>query len=394
LVANSTTVEHQKFYTEGIEARIRHDYELWGGTHTIAGGVQAYHTFSPRQDRRGQTATDRGGMVRNDNEREIFYLPVFVENRFHWGPLSIVPGVRLENFWQGVTEHINLDKDAAGTALADEDEHDLVPLFGIGVSYEIASKIDLYGNVSQSYRPKIFTQAVPTGGTTIIPRDLEESKAIQYEIGFRGTPRDWVSWDLSAFLLDFDNQIGMDGGTNILANVGRAKHYGVEIAAELDLIGLFDRGVVVSSPALSKEAEPTPAAKTLGERFGSLSFYANTTLLDAQFVRGPSDGKTPRFAPDYLVRSGVIYRWRDRCKLALLGTFVDDSFADDANTPERFVPAYSVWDLTAELKISREISINAGINNLFDEDYYARIANTGIDPAPGRNYYGGFSVKF
>jgi outer membrane receptor protein involved in Fe transport len=50
--------------------------------------------------------------------------------------------------------------------------------------------------------------------------------------------------------------------------------------------------------------------------------------------------------------------------------------------------------LTAEVKIYKEISLNAGINNLFDENYYSRIANTGIDPAAGRNFYGGFSVKF
>ncbi|HYJ04222.1 MAG TPA: TonB-dependent receptor [Chthoniobacterales bacterium] len=396
-LANSTTVEHQKFYTTGLEARLRHDYELWGGKHTIAGGVQAYHTDSPREDRRGITATDHGGMVRNDSDRSIFYLPVFVENRFHWGPLSIVPGFRLENFWQGVTENVNVDKTMARTPLADEDEHDLVPLFGLGVSYEVAPKIDLYGNVSQSYRPKIFTQAVPTGGTANVPRDLEESKAIQYEIGFRGTPRDWITWDVSAFLLDFDDQIStvtFPNGRSTLVNAGRAKHYGVEIAGELDLIGLFDRGVVAPAPAFSKEAEPAPAGKTLGERFGSFSLYANATLLDAEFVRGTLEGKTPRFAPDYLLRTGVIYRLRDRCKIALLGTFVDDSFADDNNTQERFVPAYTVWDLTAEVKIYKEISLNAGINNLFNEDYYARIANTGIDPAPGRNFYGGFSVKF
>jgi Fe(3+) dicitrate transport protein len=390
--ANSTTVEHQQFYTAGLEARLRHDYGLWGGKHTIAGGVQAYHTDSPREDRRGQNASDRGGVVRADSDREIFYLPFFVENRFHFGRLSIVPGIRIENFWQGVKENVNLDKPA--DMLADEDEHQVVPLLGLGIAYEIGPKIDLYSNVSQSYRPKIFTQAVPTGGTTLIPENLEESKAVQYEIGFRGTPRDWLYWDVSAFLLDFDDQIGLDGRTNTLANVGRAKHYGVEIAAELDLIGLFDRGAVISSQPTNKEAGPAPAPKSLGERFGSLSLYANATLLDAEFVRGPFDGRTPRFAPDYLVRSGVIYRWRDRCKLALLGTFVGDSFADDANTQERFVPAYTVWDLTAEVKIYKEISLNAGINNLFDEDYYARIANTGIDPAPGRNFYGGFSIKF
>lgn len=395
--ADSTTVEHQKFYTAGLEARLRHDYELWGGKHTIAGGFQAYHTDSPREDRRGMTVTDHGGMLRNDSDRSIFYLPLFLENRFHFGRLSIVPGIRIENIWQGVKENLNLDKTAAGTPLADGDNHELVPLFGLGLAYEVAHKTELYGNVSQSYRPKIFTQAVPTGGTADVPEDLEESKAVQYELGFRGTPRDWVTWDVSAFLLDFDDQIGtiaLPGGRSTLANVGGARHYGVELAAELDLIGLFDSGSLTPRPALTKESEPAPRQKSLGERVGSLSLYANATILDAEFVSGPLKGKTPRFAPDHLVRAGVIYRLRERCKLAFLGTFAGESFADDANTQERFIPAYTVWDLTAEVKIYKEISINAGINNLFDEDYYARIANTGIDPAAGRNYYGGFSVKF
>jgi Fe(3+) dicitrate transport protein len=396
-LANSTTVEDQKFYTVGFESRLRHDYQLWGGKHTVAAGFQVYHTDSPREDRRGETANDRGGMLRNDSEREIFYLPLFLENRFHWGRFSLVPGVRIENFWQGVKENINEDKREAGTPLADEDDHGVVPLLGLGLAYEIAPKIELYANLSQSYRPKIFTQAVPTGGTTFVPQNLEESNALQYEVGFRGTPRDWITWDASAFLLDFDDQIGViplpDGRSSTVANVGRAQHYGAELAAEIDLIGWLD---APSSPAPTSAKEAgSPAEKSFGDRFGTLSLYANAALLHAEFVSGPLDGKTPRFAPDYLVRGGVIYRWRDRCKLALLGTFVDDSFADDANTEERFVPAYTVWDLTAEVKVYKEvISLNAGVNNLFDEDYYARIANTGIDPAPRRNYYAGFSVKF
>ena len=389
-MANSTTVEHQKFYTEGLEARIRHDYELWGGKHTIAGGVQVYHTFSPREDRRGRAATDRGGQLRNDTDREILYLPVFVENRFSWGAFSITPGFRLENAWQSVVEHVNLDKLAAGTPLGDEEIHDIVPLFGIGLNYEIPRKIDLYANVSQSYRPKIFTQAVPTGGTTIIPEDLNESRAIQYEIGFRGSPYDWLNWDISGFLLNFDDQIGtiaLPGGRSTLANVGESRNYGVEIAGELDLVGLFDEWRGIEKPLVGKNI--------IGTRFGGLSIYTAITLLDAEFVDGPLQGLTPRFAPDYLIRTGLVYRCRDRVKVAFLGTFVADSYADDANTAERFVPAHTVWDLTAEAKIYKDIlSINAGINNLFDEDYYARIANTGIDPAQRRNYYAGFSLKF
>jgi Fe(3+) dicitrate transport protein len=285
---------------------------------------------------------------------------------------------------------------AAGTPLADEDNHEVVPLFGLGLDYEVAPKIEIYANISQSYRPTIFTQAVPTGGTALVPENLNESRAVQYELGFRGTPRDWITWDVSGFLLDFDDQIGviaLPGGFTTLANVGGARHVGAEIAGEVDLIGLVDAASLLPSPTMSKEA--TPAARSYGERFGSLHLYGNATILDAEFVSGPLEGKTPRFAPNYLIRTGLIYRWRERCKLAFLGTFVASSYADDANTPERFVPAYAVWDLTAEGKVYKDfLSVNAGINNLFNEDYYARIANTGIDPAPRRNYYGGFSVKF
>ncbi len=397
--ADTTAVENQKFYTEGLEARLGHDYELWGGKHTIAGGLQLYHTHSPRQDRRGERASDRGGMLRNDSDREIFYLPFFAENRFHWGPLSIVPGVRIENVWQSVNEKVNVEKTEAGTPLANKTDHDVVPLFGIGAAWELARKIELYGNISQSYRPKIFTQAVPTGGTALVPQDLRESEAVQYEIGFRGAPTDWVTWDVSGFLLDFDDQIGtiaLPDGRSTLANVGRATHYGVEIAGELDLIALIEsRRPLSLEPVMAKAAKAVATEKSLLDRIGSLSLYANATILDAEFVRGPLDGKTPRFAPDYLIRAGLIYRLQERLKLAFLGTFVDASYADDTNTAERFVPAYAVWDLTAEAKIYKDIvSLNAGINNIFDEDYYARIANTGIDPAARRNYYGGFSLKF
>ncbi len=399
--AETTTVELQEFYTQGFEARLRHDYPLWGGRHTVTGGVQAYHTASPRQDRRGDSANARDGALRNDSDRRTFYLPVFAENRFHWGSLSIIPGVRFENIWQGVDEKVNVDKTAAGTPLADRDDYNFVPLFGLGISYEVAHKIDIYANASQSYRPTIFTQAVPTGGTTLVPDDLEEGTAWQYDLGFRGNPAPWVSWDASVFLLDFDNQIGtiaLPGGRSTLDNVGRAQHYGVEAALDLDLIGLLDALHGTPAPApLGKDgkAVAAPVEKTLVERYGSLSLYGNVTLLDAEFVSGPLAGRTPQYAPDYLVRAGAIYRWQDRLELAFLGTFVGDSFADSANTPERAVPAHMVWDLTAEMKVYRDLmSLHAGINNVFDEDYYSRIRNDGIDPAYGRNFYAGFSLRF
>ena len=50
--------------------------------------------------------------------------------------------------------------------------------------------------------------------------------------------------------------------------------------------------------------------------------------------------------------------------MALLGTFADEHFADDGNTPNFHIPGYMVWDLTAEVKIYRDtVSVLAGIIN-------------------------------
>ena len=392
--ANTSAIESQEFTNFGFETRLRHDYQWLGGKHTVAGGVQLYHTDAPRVDSRGATASATAGVVQTDADRSVTYLPIFVENRFAWGKFSITPGLRLENIWQSVHENVNLAKTAARRPLADNEDAEFVPLVGLGLAYELKPKVEFYGNVSQSYRPKIYTQAVPTDGTAVIPFDLEESKAWQYEVGFRGRPTPWVNWDASLFVLDFDDQIGriaLPGGSSTVANVGRAVHQGAELSAELDFIGLADamRGSTVSADG--KTSRPT-----LGEQFGALSLYANALLLDAEFVTGPQEGKTPRYAADYVFRSGLIYRApKERFRIAFTGTFVGDSFADDANTAQRAVPGSMVWDLTAEAKVYKDVlSVNAGVNNLFNEDYYSRITDTGIDPAYGRNYYVGFSFRF
>ena len=70
-----------------------------------------------------------------------------------------------------------------------------------------------------------------------------------------------------------------------------------------------------------------PVEQSLVDRYGSLNLFGNVTLLDAEFVSGPLDGRSPRYARNYLIRTGAIYSYRDRVKVAFLGTFVGDSFA-------------------------------------------------------------------
>jgi Fe(3+) dicitrate transport protein len=183
--------------------------------------------------------------------------------------------------------------------------------------------------------------------------------------------------DASVFHLEFDNQIGnttLPSGLTSVANIGRAVHQGVELGASYDLLA---RG------AFS------------GTGHHALKLYANALLLDAEYKEGANRGKTPQYAPDHVFRTGLVYSRGASLKLALTGTLTADSYADDGNTAQRFVPAYAVWDLTGEWRVTgTPIRLIGGVNNVFDEDYYSRVRPDGIDPAPRRNYYVGAALEF
>ena len=365
----ANNIEDQNFETLGFDSRYRLN---WGSDaqHTLTTGVQVYHVDSPRTDSRGATPSASSGQVRRQSDREVFYLPVFVENKFSFGDFSITPGFRLENIRQEVNEKVNLDKGFT----EDKSYTDHIPLFGLGAEYATDERSAVYTNLSQAYRPRIFTEAVPLSNGQVVNDDLDEGRALEFELGYRSRPQDWLVFDVSAFWLSFKDQIGSitSGGVTSFQNVGDSIHKGIDASASAEILHLM--------------------AGT--EQYGALDWYVNATLLDAEFTSGPADGNTPQYAPDYILRTGFTYRHEEKLKLSLGATFLNDHYADDNNSDNFAVPAYMVWDLTAEWKVHENLRLLAGINNLFDESYFARVRADGIDPANGRNFYVGASLEF
>ncbi len=403
--AQTNQLETQQFYTFGVEPRLRHDWEWLGQTHTFSGGMMLYNNYSPRTDARGQSPTAMNGPIRNQSLRQTWYFSTFAENRFTWGGLSVTPGVRLENIWQGVTEETNVAKTELGQGLSNQNEYNFVPLFGLGVEYAFTPNVQAYANVSQAYRPPIFTQAVPTTPNTVVAGDLDESFTWNYELGFRGNPNAWITWDTSFYMVDTSDQIGTrtadNGNITVIENAGRSFVYGWDSFVQLDFVGLADTlfnrasAQLVAGDGKKSLADEAPVPRNWVDTYGSLSAYTGFTLQHGEFISGPNTGRTPQYLSDYLLRVGLVYNWRDRVKLAFMGTFVGSSYADDTNTAQRFIPAYNVWDLTAEAKVYRDnVSLIAGVNNIFDNLYYARIRADGIDPALPRNWYAGVKVEF
>ena len=370
--ANAATndIETQQFDSFGIEGRYRRD---WGidGQHTLAVGSQFFTSDSPRTDARGASADARNGLLRIASQRDLDYTSVFAENLFRVGRLSLTPGVRIESYEQSVeTQFVN-----PASAPRRRSEANTVALFGLGASWDIGDRSRLYFNASESYRPVIFTESVPNSTTTVVAGDLNEGTSWQADLGYR-TQASGLVFDTSLFYMAFEDKVGGAGTvTDPIRNIGKIEYRGFEASTQYDLFQLGN-----------------------GDRTRQLNALLNLTVLDAEITRDAAAarlGNAPQFAPDYFVRLGLVYGHRDDRKLGLFGTFVDDSFADDANSSNRLMPAYQVWDLTAEWRLgsSRWILLG-GVYNLFDEKYYSRIRNDGIDPAPGRNAYFGFRGEF
>ncbi len=369
--ANAATndIETQEFDTFGIEGRYRRD---WGtdGQHVFAAGVQYFTTDSPRTDVRGASANATSGALRIASQRDVRYAPVFVENLFRFGRFGITPGVRLENYEQEVEATF---VNPAGPSRSRKEDNS-VALFGLGAYYDWTPATRFYANASESYRPVIFTESVPNSTTTVVSGDLEEGTSWQTDVGVRHESTGGLVFDASVFYSKFRDKVGGAGTpSDPIRNIGEIEYRGIEAAVLYDVLADRDNG-------------------------DRLNVLLNVTLLDAEITRDSNParvGNAPQYAPDSIVRTGLVYsRGADR-KIALLGTFVSDAFADDANSVSRFIPSYKVWDLTAEWRLGESrYALLGGVNNLFDEDYYSRIRNDGIDPAPGRNFYLGVRGEF
>ena len=364
----STNIERQEFNTFGIEPRVRYDWSAWGNEHTLTGGLHYYTADSPRTDKRGSTVTANDGELVRRVQRDVQYGSVFAENKFTFGRLSITPGVRVEMVDQEVTRTFP-------TALTKENSA-IEPLFGLGLAYDFENENELYANASESYRGTIFTETLIPSAGTIVSDDIEPARTWTYEVGLRGTPQSWLTYDTSLFYIDMENRYGIFDNT--LGNVGRTVNYGWDAAVQADLVGLWD----------------AKHGSSHGETIGALNLYANVSLLEASFANGRFDGGRPQYTPAYMVRTGLIWSKYDRAKISFLGTFVGDHNSADDAAAERAIPAYMTWDLIGEIQITDHITLMAGVNNVFDESYFSRVRGDGIDPAYGRNFYVGGAIRF
>lgn len=377
---STTSFDRQEFQYTGLDARVRVE---WGSNHTLAAGFVGFHDDSPREQRRGTDLTGGSGSeLRYAQERDTRYVAAFAENVFRFGSWRVVPALRIERLELGIDETVKLP--SLRRAAIDVEFSETVPLLGLGVAYD-SSAWQAYGNLSEGYRPFRYDDVGNPTAELVAGNGPDSTRSLNFELGIRGEPLDGVYYDVSVFHIDVEDRIEqrqVNAADVERVNTGDSRHRGIEGAIEWDLM---------------RRLAPS--------RGDSLKLFANAALLDAEITASLTPslvGNTPAFAPDYLIRTGVLYRSVRDAKLALVGTFVDEQFFQDSNAAHGSgsalipaqVPSFEVWDLTAEYPVNARFAVFGGISNLFDEQYYARIRTDGIEPAAERTAYAGVRLTF
>lgn len=375
----TTALDRQEYTTYGADGR----YSLaWGADHALTLGTTLYRSENPRTRHVSdeiQSDAMRPEDLRFQQDRDMEYAALFLENIFRVGDLSLVPALRYERITYDLFEPVK-DPSVQRDAI-DLDRTDSELLFGLGSLYQVNPRTEIYTNISESYRPQRFDDLANPNSELAEENGPSVSRAMNYEMGVRSRLLPGLLVDVSLFRVDFEDkieQIQLNQTDVVRVNTGDSRHQGLEFSAEYQLLGD-------------------------GEAGRGLTLFMNGSLLDAEIVRSVNAslvGNTPAFAPDYLIRSGFIYD-ANRLNLALTATFVSDQFWQDSNAArgsgeaqiDAEIPAYEVVDLSAEYALTPRWSLLGGVNNLLGNDYYSRVRADGIDPAADRTAYAGVRLS-
>lgn len=386
-------------YYKGItaEARVLHSYHIANIRSVFSAGARYFTELTKRKQKGvGTTAGDFDLSLTKvygiDLHLRTTNIAVFAENIFQLTPrFSLTPGIRFENIKTGLTGVIN---NATATVAYNSSRN--FPLFGAGLQYQVNGSSQLYGNISQAYRPYLYANVTPADRLDKIDPALKDSKGYDIDLGYRGHYKNLLQFEINAFYLFYGDKIGLVtqwyGTTNYLltTNIGNSVAKGIEAFGELSILKLFD-------------ADKTKKDIKL---FNSLAYndarYVSGTINQSGINREVKDNYVEN-APAWVNKTGLkLSSKKLSCEFQYSYTSktYNDAFntASGSNGVIGVIPAYHVWDWTFNWQLAKQYHFSAGVNNFTNEKYFNRritmYPGPGILPADGRTFYITLGAKF
>ncbi len=394
LTYNNRVVNLDQYRNYGLESRFITDYHLGKMKHTISAGIRLYTGTTNRQaDGKGTTGSDYDVTVDGNYPRNISFHSkngaAFFENIFRIkDKLLIIPGLRYEWIEGSASGRNGYTTGGTEIILQNINRSRSFVLAGLGTEYHITKTTEIYGNISQAYRPIQFAnlQAPPT--TDIVDPDLKDATGYNADLGYRGKIKNFIQFDISGFYLQYNNRVGTistSSTTRLITNVGNSTSKGLEAYIEFNPIKAF--------------------AKT---NHADLLIFGSYGYTDARYSGDHKDantkGKQVENAPKNIFRGGIS-AGNKGVLFTVQVSAVGEAFSDANNTVlaatngnTGLIPAYSVTDISATYKFKKGLNFKAGLNNLFNETYFTRrtggYPGPGALPADGRTFFVSIGAKF
>lgn len=390
-------VERESFLSITNELRLLTSWNIGSVKSTFAAGIRYFQGEMWREEEGpGSTGTNFDLNLYGGTWGDSLYFTTtnvapFVENTFHFGRLSVIPGFRYEYIRStasgNVTDNSNpLVPDTFHTSVA---RTWLIPLGGCALQFKTSDFTNIYGNIVQAYEPTTYENLTPIGTTAIIDPNLKDVNGYNSDLGWRGKAGKFINFDIDVFYMVFDQEIGyetlpgVNGPYQYETNLGNAVHKGLETYVEVHLFKIFSGQ----------------------SKIGDFSFFNSYAYDDSRYVSGPYAGNFEEFAPVNIERLGLNYTYK-MFSTTVVYSYSSLSYSDANNSGESValensevgpIPAYHVLDWSSTYRI-KKYALTFGISNLLNEKYFNLRTNEypgpGIIPAPGINFYVGLSATF
>ncbi|MBC7642297.1 MAG: TonB-dependent receptor [Flavobacterium sp.] len=380
----------EKMNNSTTEIRYSQKYKLGKQVSTFATGIrQSYAWFKRQGGGEGTTKSDFNISISGNWGYDLDFTTTnfspFAENIFKITKnITITPGIRFEYLKTTAKGNKEVDGDIL---ISNESRTRTFALAGIGTEYKPTKSTSVYANFSQAFRPIDYSQLEPFGIVSKIDKNLKDSKGYNADLGYRGTIRNFLNFDIGGFYMVYNQKIGVtleiDGITgdyiSVRKNIANSVHKGIESYMEFNLLKYLN----------SKS------------NYG-LSIFNSYAYIDAKYTSGDFSGKRVEAAAKIINRIGLIFNTQ-KLSTTFQANYVGDAFGDASNVAVSddpiagYIPAYNVLDWSGSYNFGK-FAVKWGVNNLADKRYFTRRTDEypgpGIIPAVGRSFYLGFTAKF
>ena len=389
----SRIVDIDKFNSKTAELRLLKTYNIGKFKNVVSAGMRYFNNDLHRRQRGiGTSGVDFDLSISGDWGRNLRFksksLAVSIENMVYLTDrFTVSIGARYEHGSSVMSGTISvLDPAAVPNTIKHR-----VPVFGANAKYKW-DYLECYAGIAQAYRPVLFKDIIPTSVLEKANKDLRNAYGYNAELGLNGKLGDYFKFDLTGFLMQYNNRLGnlliTEQSQNFIykTNIGDSKTFGLEALVEYNV--------------------------KLAKRM-YLNVFTSTSLMrgvyeNAVIANGGTNldisGNQLESVPQVISRNGVNWYYRS-FSAGLLGSYVDQTFSDptnqavpSANGARGLVPSYFLLDLNLGLQLNTQVKFRLGINNLANLSYFTKrplfYPGPGIWPSDGRSFNFSVEAKF